>query len=139
MNYFTPYVHIHNQQKDLQRQQQRLRNRNDTSSPWSFELNRLLCAAVVNQQFCQLLLTEPETAMKLGFNGESFMLSAQERWLILSIQATTLESFTQQLLSLNENGSNLPRQPDPVIDSEDSLEGHETPTIHIRSLVPFLV
>jgi hypothetical protein len=138
MNYFTPYVHIHNQQKDQQRQQ-RLRNRSDAPSPWSFELNRLLCAAIVNQRFCQLLLSEPETALRLGFNGESFTLSAQERSQILAIRATTLQGFTQQLLWLNENGKNLPRQPDPVIDSADSLEGHETPTIRIRSLVSLSV
>lgn len=139
MNYFTPYIHIHNQQKDQQRQQERLRNRNDTASRWSFELNRLLSAAVVNQRFCQLLLAEPATALGLGFNGESFTLPAHEKSLVLSIQATTLQSFTQQLLSLHETTSGLTRQPELVIESEETMEGHKTPKIQVRSLVPLSV
>jgi hypothetical protein len=139
MNYFTPYIHIHNQQKDQQRQQERLRNRNDTASRWSFELNRLLSAAVVNQRFCQLLLTEPETALGLGFNGESFALPAHEKSLVLSIQATTLQSFTQQLLALQEIASGLIQQPELVIESDENGEGHKMPKIQVRSPVPLSV
>lgn len=136
MNYFTPYVHIHNQQKDQQRQQERLRNRSDTSSRWSAELNRLLCAAVVNQGFCDLLLTEPETALAMGFNGESFALSAQERAFVLSIRATTLQSFTQQLLFLQESGVGLPRQPEPASEPRENVEGRQLPVIQLHSLLP---
>jgi hypothetical protein len=139
MNYFTPYIHIHNQQKDQQRQQERLRNRNDTPRQWSAELNRLLSAAVVNKRFCQLLLTEPETALGLGFNGESFALSAHEEALVLAIRATTLQSFAQQLLSLCETGVGLPRQAEQIVEPEENTEGTKTPKIQIRSLVSLSV
>ncbi|MBX2999187.1 MAG: hypothetical protein KF893_11805 [Caldilineaceae bacterium] len=134
MNYFTPYIHIHNQQKDQQRQQEKSRNRNEKANQWSVDLNRLLSAAVVNQRFCQLLLTEPATALALGFNGESFALPTEEESLVLSIRATTLQSFTQQLLALHRNGSGHLRQMEQAIELEESIEGHQAPRTQIRSL-----
>jgi hypothetical protein len=63
------------------------------------ELSRLLTAAVVNQRFCNLLLTNPATALAIGYNGESFRLGKEEHDLILSIQAKTLADFARQLTS----------------------------------------
>jgi hypothetical protein len=61
------------------------------------ELSRLLSAAVVNQRFCRLLLSNPATALATGYNGESFRLAKEEKDLVLSIQAKTLEDFARQI------------------------------------------
>jgi hypothetical protein len=103
MNYFTPYIHVFNQQKEVQRQQERLRHRDKTKIQPHVELNRLLSAAVVNQRFCQLLLSNPEEALALGCNGERFALSAEEKAQVLAIQADSLQSFASQLLDLQKN------------------------------------
>jgi hypothetical protein len=61
------------------------------------ELSRLLTAAVVNRNFCRLLLTNPASALASGYNGEAFRLDAEEQHLILSIQAKSLAEFARQL------------------------------------------
>jgi hypothetical protein len=62
------------------------------------ELNRLLATAVVNYQFRSLLLNNPEAALKDGYQGTSFSLADEERALILSIHADSLQDLAQQLL-----------------------------------------
>ncbi len=59
----------------------------------SANISRLITAAVVNQGFCRLLLTNPEKAISSGYNGESFRLDGREKELILSIQASSLADF----------------------------------------------
>jgi uncharacterized protein (DUF169 family) len=61
------------------------------------ELSRLVSAAVVNQDFCKLLLSNPAMALTTGYYGERFHLALQEEQLILSIQATTLVEFARQI------------------------------------------
>lgn len=61
------------------------------------ELSRLLSAAVVNRRFCRLLLTNPSSALSIGYNGESFRLEQEDRDLILSIRAKNLSEFARQL------------------------------------------
>ena len=62
------------------------------------ELNRLLSAAIVSTGFRNMLITNPETALDKGYQGEKFNLSSDEyRWLV-SIQATDLASFASQML-----------------------------------------
>jgi hypothetical protein len=61
------------------------------------ELSRLLNAAVVSPAFCQLLLTRPSAALRAGYNGEPFRLAPEEEESILSIEATSLSGFAQQL------------------------------------------
>ena len=69
-----------------------------TATPTSGgELSRLLTAAVVNHRFCSLLLTCPERALASGYNGEPFRLAAEDKNLILSIQAKSLADFARQL------------------------------------------
>lgn len=63
----------------------------------SKELNKLMAAAVVSEAFRKLLLSEPEMALKQGYNGEQFHLTAEEQELILSIRASSLADFAQQL------------------------------------------
>jgi len=60
-------------------------------------INRIFAAAVVNRQFCELLLKEPDTALKTGYLGESFLLTSYERELILSTHADTLTDFAKQI------------------------------------------
>ncbi len=69
------------------------------------ELSRLLTAAVVNQEFCKLLLTSPATALRTGYNGESFELADEEEAIVLSIRATSLTDFARQLAAIVECGS----------------------------------
>jgi hypothetical protein len=71
-------------------------------------LNRLVAAAVVNQNFRDLLLTKPAQALTSGFQGEEFDLDSQDARIILSIQADTLSDFAQQLVDL-QNGNQLAR------------------------------
>jgi hypothetical protein len=59
----------------------------------SANISRLITAAVVNQGFCKLLLTNPEKAISTGYNGEIFRLDRSEKELILSIQANSLADF----------------------------------------------
>jgi hypothetical protein len=61
------------------------------------ELSRLINAAVISKEFCQLLLTNPATALTIGYNGDLFHLTSEERDLILSIRASSLADFAQQL------------------------------------------
>jgi len=61
-------------------------------------LRRLFCAAVVSNEFCQRLLDAPAQALEAGYNGEHFDLSPRERAEVLSLQASSLTDFAQQLL-----------------------------------------
>ena len=59
-------------------------------------LSKLFEAAVVNRQFCQLLLSQPETALRQGYLGNSFDLTLEEQALIISIQANSLPDLAQK-------------------------------------------
>ena len=61
------------------------------------ELSRLMAAAVINPKFCDLLLKDPDTAIKGGFQGEDFSFSDGERDLILSIRTNSLSDLAGQL------------------------------------------
>jgi hypothetical protein len=74
-----------------------------SSTGSSLELNRLLATAVVNYQFRSLLLNNPEAALRDGYQGTPFSLADEERNLLLSIHADSLQDLAQQLLvSLSE-------------------------------------
>jgi hypothetical protein len=61
------------------------------------EISRLLTAAVINEGFRKMLLTNPELALTKGYKGESFHLSKEERSRITSIHATSLTDFASQI------------------------------------------
>ena len=61
------------------------------------ELSHLLAAAVINPEFCHLLLDNPELALESGFQGEGFLFTEEERDLILSIRAASLADLANQL------------------------------------------
>ncbi len=65
------------------------------------EFSRLISAAVVSQEFRNLLLANPAAALAAGYNGELFYLTLEQRQLILSIRASSLAGFAMQLA---ENG-----------------------------------
>ena len=60
------------------------------------ELSRLMAAAVINPKFCDLLLTDPDMAIRNGFQGEEFNFSDGERDLILSIRSNSLTDLANQ-------------------------------------------
>lgn len=60
-------------------------------------LSKLFEAAVVNRQFCQLLLSQPEAALRQGYLGNSFDLTLEEQALIMSIQANSLPDLARQV------------------------------------------
>lgn len=63
-------------------------------------LSKLFEAAVVNRQFCQLLLNQPETALQQGYLGNSFDLTREEQALIVSIRANSLPDLAQQVTTV---------------------------------------
>lgn len=65
------------------------------------EMNRLLGAALVDRQFCDLLLTRPALALANGYNGESFFLSFEERQFILATKSASLPDLAQRWVELN--------------------------------------
>jgi hypothetical protein len=60
-------------------------------------LHRLLTAAIVNSQFREKLLSEPEMALAGGYLGQSFTLTDQEKTIISSVQARDLTDFAQKV------------------------------------------
>ncbi len=69
-----------------------------SESPRSYcELSKLFEAAVLNRQFCYLLLNQPEIALQKGYLGNSFELTPEEQTLIISIQANSLPDLAQQV------------------------------------------
>lgn len=63
----------------------------------SSELSRVFAAAIVNSQFCEMLLSDPHRALQDGYLGEAFLLSGEERDLIVSIRAGSLAELAKQV------------------------------------------
>jgi hypothetical protein len=71
-------------------------------------LNQLVCAATVNARFRETLLRNPTQALSTGYLDHSFSLTAEERDLVISIQAQQLEDFAAQVyrwISVKGNGN----------------------------------
>ncbi|MBI5953403.1 MAG: hypothetical protein HY865_17255 [Chloroflexi bacterium] len=60
-------------------------------------LSRVFAAAVVNRQFCDMLLQDPSIALQKGYLGETFSLSKEEQDLIVSIRAKSLSDLAKQV------------------------------------------
>lgn len=60
-------------------------------------LTRMFAAAVVNRQFCEMLLNNPQEALQQGYLGETFSLTTDECELIISIQARSLADLARQI------------------------------------------
>jgi hypothetical protein len=68
----------------------------------------MLCAAMVDSQFCNTMLRDPSQAISLGYQDHTFALTAEERMLVCGIQAQRLEDFASQIqswVSTNGNGA----------------------------------
>jgi hypothetical protein len=73
-------------------------SRKSTSKPnASSGLSQVFAAAVVNRQFCDMLLQDPSIAIQRGYLGESFSLSTEEKELITSIRASSLSDLANQV------------------------------------------
>ncbi len=60
-------------------------------------LHRLFAAAIVNSQFREKLLCEPEFALANGYLGQSFSLTEQEKAIIRTVRANDLTDFAQKV------------------------------------------
>lgn len=60
-------------------------------------LSRVFAAAVVNNQFRNLLLENPREALVKGYLGETFSLTPEESDLIASIRADSLSDLAKQV------------------------------------------
>ncbi|KAA0272637.1 MAG: hypothetical protein EDM79_11375, partial [Chloroflexi bacterium] len=60
-------------------------------------LSRVFAAAVVNNQFRDLLLENPREALVKGYLGETFSLTPEESDLIASIRADSLSDLAKQV------------------------------------------
>lgn len=69
--------------------------------PREREFSRILSAAVINQNFCKLLLKDPELAIRSGYGGEDFNLAVEETQRLSLIRAATLADFARQLNNLS--------------------------------------
>ncbi len=69
------------------------------------DINRLIAAAVIDREFCALLLTNPVRAIGQGYYGERFQLSEETAARISGIQAASLSEFARQLVSSPNGGS----------------------------------
>lgn len=61
-------------------------------------LSTLFAAAVVSRSFCQLLLSDPEQALRRGYMGKDFALSPEDASLIVSINAQSLPDLARQVV-----------------------------------------
>jgi hypothetical protein len=73
-------------------------SQNFASKPRSSSgLSQVFAAAVVNQQFCTMLLQDPSIALQKGYLGQAFSLSKEEQDLITSIRAKSLSDLAKQV------------------------------------------
>ena len=63
----------------------------------SKELSRILTAAVINHNFRNALLKNPILAVNDGYGSEHFQLHTGEKERLMTISATSLSEFAQQL------------------------------------------
>lgn len=61
-------------------------------------LSSVFAAAVVNQSFRDMLLSDPETAIQRGYLGRDFALSQDETYLLVSINASSLTDLAKQVV-----------------------------------------
>ncbi|HEY5730174.1 MAG TPA: hypothetical protein VIS72_09005 [Anaerolineales bacterium] len=67
------------------------------AAPERSGLHRLFTAAIVNSQFREKLLKEPEIALAGGYLGQSFTLTDQEKTIVSTVRANDLTDFAQKV------------------------------------------
>jgi hypothetical protein len=68
-----------------------------SNSNVSSGLSQVFAAAVVNQQFCNMLLQDPSIALQKGYLGQTFSLRKEEQDLITTIRAKSLADLAKQI------------------------------------------
>lgn len=73
------------------------------------DLDRLVCAGVIDQQFRALLVRDPRRAVEEGFYGEVFHLTEAERAFIANIRASDFDEFVCEIARwvLHQRGQEL--------------------------------
>ena len=73
------------------------------------DLDRLVCAGVVDKQFRALLVRDPLRAVAEGFYGEVFHLTEEEWTLIANIHASDFDEFVREIARwiLHQRGQEL--------------------------------
>lgn len=66
-------------------------------------LSKLFAAAVVSQSFRDMLLRDPEQALKVGYLGDTFGLSEADAALLVSINAKSLPDLARQVVHTLEH------------------------------------
>jgi hypothetical protein len=61
-------------------------------------LSGLFAAAVVSQSFREMLLNDPEKALRQGYLGKGFGLSQADASLIISLNAKSLPDLAKQVV-----------------------------------------
>ena len=62
-------------------------------------ISSVFAAAVVSRSFCQRLLSDPAQALRGGYMGKSFALSAEDAALLVSITAVSLPDLARQVVN----------------------------------------
>lgn len=62
------------------------------------EFSRILTAAVINEGFRRSLLLSPGRTIDSGYQGEYFIVNAQDRAKLESIHASNLEDFATKII-----------------------------------------
>lgn len=75
-------------------------NRQAANAYHQQEISRILTAAVINENFRKLLLTNPGKALAAGYRGEPFHLATEERSQLAAIRANSLAEFAAQIPQL---------------------------------------
>ena len=64
------------------------------------EFSRLLSAAVINHQFCQSLLANPQATLINGYAGEKFNLRKEDSLRLSAIRSGSLCEFAAKLAQI---------------------------------------
>jgi hypothetical protein len=70
-------------------------------APRDREFSRILSAAVVNEKFRRLLLSNPGMAIQVGYGGEAFHLAEKEAERVSLIHAASLADFATQMSNIS--------------------------------------
>jgi hypothetical protein len=60
-------------------------------------LNQIVCAALINERFREVLLHHPARAIAAGYGGQSFSLTPEERDMVIGIRAERLEDWAAEI------------------------------------------
>lgn len=76
------------------------------------ECGRLIHAAVINKRFMDMLLKNPVKSIEIGYCGEKFFFTHEEKLRIQGIRASNLADFSNQLLQAMEFPASIPAMPE---------------------------